>query len=85
MESSGCLSSSSVFSVFFVSPFFSVSPFIGEGGVLGEGEAWASIERCNPTMTVINAMLSDGAPCEEGERLMLCEGIIEIATRTCDA
>ena len=46
---------------------------MGEGGVLGEGEAWVSIARCNPTMTVINAMLSDGAPCEDGERLMLSE------------
>ena len=41
--------------------------------MLGEGEAWVSIARCNPTMTVINAMLSDGAPCEDGERLMLSE------------
>ena len=82
LESSVCLFSSSVFSVF---SSFSVSPFTGEGGVLGEGEAWVSTELCNPTMTVINAMLSEGAPCEDGERLMLCERGRAISTRTCDA
>lgn len=53
--------------------------------MLGEGEAWVSIGLWNPTTTVINAMLSDGAPCEDGERLMLSQREPGISTRTCGA